>query len=713
MQRIMIKNVKVLVLALLLGAASCSFTTNNEDPGKDKVLISLISYVLEKGHYDAKEFNDEFSEQVFKDFVTALDPLKRYFLQSDIKEFEVYKFEIDDQIRKEDITFFDLAYTRLRQRMEESKEIYIDILDKPFDYTENETIDTDYENLEYAKNRKELKDRWRSQLKFSTIGVYYDRIEEEAKKEKDSSGYKALSNAELEKESRESTKKSYIEYFEFTDDFDREDYFSVYINSIVEEFDPHTAYFAPVDKDRFDMQMSGQFQGIGARLQKKSNEISITEVISGGPAWRGEELEEGDIILKVKQEKEEVATSVVGMRLDDAVELIKGPKGTVVTLNVKKKDGTIKNIAITRDVVELEETYAKSTTVEKNDRTYGVINLPKFYFDMQNAEERNAATDVKKEIIRLNEEGADGLVIDLRNNGGGSLSTVVDIAGLFIKEGPVVQVKSNGAESEILQDKDPEIIWDKPLVILVNEISASASEILAAAMQDYKRAVILGSKQTYGKGTVQNVYDLNRWLRQNDLGDMGALKITTQKFYRINGGSTQLEGVKSDVVVPDKYSYIDIGEKDLENPLPWDKIAAADYKVWDGYIDYYQTINSSKKRMAQNEYLKLVEENAKWIKSKQDDSIWPLNFEAYKSKMEINVAEAKRFDGLRDYNSNLTFKSLPYETQLFKSDTTLAQKRERWHAELAKDVYMEEAINVLEDLKVNNIRRSKLADVRD
>jgi carboxyl-terminal processing protease len=293
----------------------------------------------------------------------------------------------------------------------------------------------------------------------------------------------------------------------------------------------------------------------------------------------------------------------------------------------------------------------------------------------------------------LNEEGADGLVIDLRNNGGGSLSTVVDIAGLFIKEGPVVQVKSNGAESEILKDKDAEIVWDKPLVILVNEISASASEILAAAMQDYKRAVILGSKQTYGKGTVQNVYDLNRWLRQNDLGDMGALKITTQKFYRINGGSTQLEGVKSDVVVPDKYSYIDIGEKDLENPLPWDKIAAADYKVWDGYIDYDQTISSSKKRMAQNEYLKLVEENAKWIKSKQDDSVWPLNFEAYKAKMEVNIAEAKRFDGLKEYNSNLTFNSLPYEKQLFESDTTLAQKRERWHTELAKDVYMEEAIN--------------------
>ncbi len=709
----MIKNAKVLVLALLLGAASCSFTTSSEDPGKDKVLISLISYVLEKGHYDAKDFDDEFSEQVFEDFITALDPLKRYFLSSDIKEFEVYKDQIDDQIRKEDITFFDMAYTRLRERMDESKKIYEEVLDKPFDYESDDSIDTDYENVGYAKNRKELKERWENQLKFSAIGTYYDRLQEEEKKAKDSVGYTPKTSAALEEEARKTTKDSYSEYFEFADELDRDDYFSVYINSIVEEFDPHTTYFAPVDKDRFDMQMSGQFQGIGARLQKKSNEISITEIISGGPAWRGEELEEGDIILKVKQQDEDVATSVVGMRLDDAVELIKGPKGTVVTLNVKKKDGTIRNVAITRDVVELEETYAKSTTVEKEGRKYGVINLPKFYFDMQNANQRNAATDVKQEIIRLQEEDAEGLVIDLRSNGGGSLSTVVDIAGLFIKEGPVVQVKSNGAESEILQDKDSNILWDKPLVILVNEISASASEILAAAMQDYKRAVIIGSKQTYGKGTVQNVYDLNRWLRQNDLGDMGALKITTQKFYRINGGSTQLEGVKSDVVVPDRYSYIDIGEKDLENPLPWDKIAPADYKVWDGYIDYEQTINNSNARMAKNEQLQLIEENAKWIKSKQDDSVWPLNLEKYAAKVEQSEAEAKRFDALRDYKTNLVYKSLPYELQEFKNDTVLKEKRERWHEELAKDVYMEEAINVLEDLKTNNIRRGKLADVRE
>ncbi|WP_031426031.1 carboxy terminal-processing peptidase [Flavimarina sp. Hel_I_48] len=735
----MIKNVKVLVLALLLGAASCSFTTSDPDPKKDKVLIQLISYVLERGHYDAKAMDDDFSKAVYKDFLTSLDPLKRYFLQSDIDDFAKYETQIDDQIKNEEFVFFDLAYNRLMKRMEDAKGIYTSILDTPFDFSEADSINTDYDKMGYATSEKELKERWKQQLKFNTIGSYFDKKEDTERAQssafneedfdnteegevdsaetvvasaKDTTAT-AKTDTELEQAAREDTKMALDEYFEFTNELERKDYFTVYINAIVEEFDPHTYYFAPTEKDRFDMQMSGQFQGIGARLQKKSNEVQITEIISGGPAWRQEELEEGDIILKVKQADDEVATSILGMRLDDAVELIKGPKGTDVTLNVRKKaDGSIQNITITRDVVEIEETYAKTAVVEKNNRQFGVINLPKFYFNMENTQQRNAATDIEKEIMRLKAQNAEGIIIDLRNNGGGSLSTVVDIAGLFIKEGPVVQVKSNGEEPEILKAKSKDILWDGPLVILVNEISASASEILAAAMQDYKRAVIIGSKQTYGKGTVQNVYDLNRWIRENDYGDMGALKLTTQKFYRINGGSTQLEGVKSDVVVPDRYSYIDIGEKDMDNPLPWDKIAAADYKTWDGYIDYDETIKNSKARMAKNSQLQLIDKNAQWIKSKQGDVVWPLNYEAYKSKISENDKEAESFDALTKYNSNLSYSSLPYERAMFKQDTVLQEKRERWHKSLNKDVYMEEAINVLEDLKVNAIKHGKVAGVK-
>lgn len=709
------RNYKILVLVLLMAVASCSFTTKEfNDPNKDKLLIDLITYVLEKGHYDAKTIDDDFSKEVYKDYLDAIDPLKRFFYAEDINKFAQYETKIDDQIKEKQLTFFDLTHTTLQERMNEVKGIYKEILAEPFDFSETEDINTNYEEVEYVNSREALKERWRKQLKFSTLGNFYDLKQEQEKELEKNPDMELKSDVELEEKARETVLTSMDEYFDFSEDLERKDYFTVYINAVVEEFDPHTFYFAPQDKDRFDIAMSGKLEGIGARLQKKSDDITIMEVISGGPAWLSDKLHEGDIILKVKQEDEKDPVSIVGMRLDDAVNLIKGPKDSKVTLTVKKKVlGNIEDITITRDVVELEETYAKSATVEKDGKTYGVINLPKFYFNMENYSERNAASDVKEEIIRLKKEGMEGLVLDLRNNGGGSLKTVVDIAGLFIEKGPIVQVKSKGEGQEILEDRDSNILWDGPLVILVNELSASASEILAAAMQDYKRAIIIGSKQTYGKGTVQNVIDLNSTVRSNEYGDLGALKLTTQKFYRVNGGSTQLEGVKSDVVVPDRYSYIDIGEKDYENPLPWDQIEAAKYKLWDGYIDYKQTIENSKKRMEGNAQLNLIAENAKWVKEQRNDEVYSLQFEDYKSQREYLEGEAKKYDAISDYSSNLTYQSLPYEIELYKSDTILKEKRDRWHKSLTGDVYVEEAINVLEDIKINNIKKGKLADMKN
>ncbi len=733
-KRFMIRNYKILVLVLLMAVASCSFTTKQQanDPNKDKLLVDLITYVLERGHYDAKNINDDFSKEVYKDYLNAIDPLKRFFYEEDIKEFAAFETQIDDQIKNRDLAFFNLTHERLQKRMAEVRDIYKEILAEPFDFTEGEKINTNYDEIGYVSSREELKDRWRKQLKFNTLGTYYDlKQEQEGNKissddmdnEGDAEEKKAVAasdvnkkkktDAELEKEARESTLTAIDEYFDFSEELERKDYFSVYVNAIVEEFDPHTFYFAPQDKDRFDIAMSGKLEGIGARLQKKSDNITIMEVISGGPAWMSDKLSEGDVILKVRQENEENPVSVVGMRLDDAVNLIKGPKDSKVTLTVRKKVlGNIEDITITRDVVELEETYAKSAIVEKNNRKFGLINLPKFYFSMENYAERNAASDVKQEIIRLKKEGMEGLVIDLRNNGGGSLQTVVDIAGLFIDKGPILQVKSKSDKSEVLEDKDPSIVWDGPLVILVNELSASASEILAAAMQDYKRAIIIGSKQTYGKGTVQNVIDLNQTVRSNEYGDLGALKLTTQKYYRVNGGSVQLEGVKSDVVVPDRYSFIDIGEKDYENPLPWDQIKAAKYQTWDGYIDYDDVIEKSNARMSQSEQLNLIAENAKWIKNQRDEETYSLNFNEYQQQRKLSEEDAKRFNAINKYSSNLTYESLPYEQELFKTDTTLKEKRERWRKNLTSDVYIEEAINVLDDIKVNNIKKSKLAEIR-
>jgi carboxyl-terminal processing protease len=716
-KEIMKGNYKFLLLALLIAFASCSFTSKTFDnPDKDKLLIQLITYLLDQGHFDPKDINDEFSEHVFKDYLNNIDPFKRYFYASDIKEFEAYKNQIDDQIKAYDVSFFNLTHDRLIQRIEESKKLYTEILSEPFDFSKDEDYSADYEKLDYVNSKRDMKERWRQQLKFSTIANYDDAIaQRDLDLESNSPSESSLSEEKkslkkIEAEAREATKQSLDELYDYIDDRRRADWFAVYINAIVEEFDPHTFYFAPEDKERFDRDISGNFEGIGARLQKKMDGIVVNEIISGGPAWRANELEVGDQILKVRQEGEEKAVNVVGMRLDDAIKFIKGPKGTVVTLTLKKVDGTIEDISITRDIVELEETYAKSSVVEKDGKTFGLINLPKFYINFEDYNKRNAASDIKQEIIRLKEQGVEGLVLDLRNNGGGSLQTVVDIAGLFIEEGPVVQVKTTGEAKEVLSDRDKSIVWDGPLVILVNELSASASEILAAAMQDYKRGIVIGSKQTYGKGTVQTVMDLNRMVRNNTNGDMGALKFTTQKFYRINGGSTQLEGVKSDVVVPDRYSYINIGEKDQENPLPWDKIDAANYDVWENYFDYDTTISKSKARMAANEQLKLIDANAKWVKKIRDREIYSLNYDEYKKDMELNEEEAKRFEKLSEYNTNLTFNSLPYELKLMDKDSVLKEKRNRWHQALAKDVYVEEALNVLNDLKMAYIIKNNVAN---
>lgn len=727
------RNLAYALIVMLVAVASCSFTNKSFDNinDKDKLLLELITYVLEKGHYDPKDIDDDFSVSVFEDFIDVIDPTKRYFIEKDIMEFEQYKFQLDDQIKNTDIAFFTIVYDRLMKRMNEAKDIYKEVLETPFDYSKEETINIDYADESFAASKQDLKERWRKQLKYATLGTYdsklaLDRIQASTSggndlveatvknlPNKKAADVPVLTSAEAEIASRESTKKTLDEFFDFVDDLQREDWFVQYINTIVDEFDPHTFYFAPEEKEKFDTSMSGKFEGIGARLQKKATGAKIVDIISGGPVWRDQRLEVGDEIIKVGQNGEE-PVDIVGMRLDDAIKMIKGPEGTVVDLTIRKIDGSQNIISLTRDVVELEESFAKSANILKEDKKYGLIHLPKFYVNFEDYGERNAATDVAKEVDRLKEEGIEGLIIDLRDNGGGSLKTVVEMAGLFIKDGPIVQVRSSGEGKEVYDDKDERIQWDGPLVILVNELSASASEILAAAMQDYKRAVVIGSKQTFGKGTVQNVIPLENIVRSNEHGDLGAIKLTTQKFYRINGGSTQLEGVKSDVVVPDKYSYIDLGERDQSNPLKWDKISPADYTPWEGYIDYEQTIANSKERMAGHPQIKLIEEQAQWIKSEQDETLISLKYDVYRDEVEKDKEKSDFFKKLSEYDSKLTFKSLKYEQSLFTQDSVLREKRDRWHKNLAKDVYVEEAVNVLQDLQLNNIKKenSKLASVK-
>ena len=697
----MSKNLFTLLIAFIMCLASCSFVSKDFDTSdKDNLIIQLITYVLDQAHYLDKEINDEFSEKVFYTFLENLDPYKRYFYASDIEEFSKYKYLIDDSFKNPNLDFFELVYKRYSKRMLESEKIFNDILSKPFDFNKDEVCECDFEELDYVKTKNQLFDRWRKLLKIYVIENYHNEIEDDLRKSKEDTDFSIRSPNLIEKKTRETLKETMQQNYAFiSEEMQRSDWFSVYINSFVSQYDPNTSYLDPESKDRFDVDMSGNYAGIGARLQKKIDKVEITEVISGGPAWRDDILEKGDAILKVRQDNEDEPVGILNMRLSEAVKLIKGKKGTKVHLTVKKVDGTVTEVTVKRDIVLLEETYIKSSIVEKDNNTYGLINIPKFYIDFDNQSNRDAAKDLRTEIERLKEQGIQGLVIDLRNNGGGALKTVVDMAGMFIKNGPVVQVKYFDKEKQVLSDRDRSVLWTGPLVILVNEGSASASEILAAAMQDYKRAIIIGGNQTWGKGTVQNVFPLNRMVRGNTNGDLGALRYTTQKYYRINGGSVQLEGVKSDINVPHRYKYLEFGEKDSENPLQWDEIDKVEFDIWNSNFNFEEAITKSNKRMANNEYLKLVDENAKWIKSVRDNKLINLNYDKFKLELEENSSITEKFKALNDYSMNYSFKSLPYELDLIKNDSVLGLKRERWHKSLNKDFYIDEALNVLSDLR--------------
>ncbi|MDB3901344.1 carboxy terminal-processing peptidase [Flavobacteriaceae bacterium] len=676
-----------------------------DDPNKDKLLIELLKYVLDKGHYQSLDINDELSKKVYNSYLDMIDPQKKYFLSSDLREFKKFEKLIDDQWLSYDLAFFNLTHTRLIQRINEVELFLPSLFNSTFEFDTDENINVDFENLTFSKNNKERKERWRKQLKFSMLDLYDIKILDQEKSIKSNKDYVVKSEPQLLKESLKIVNDNINDIFDLMNDLQRKDWFSNYVNSFVSQYDPHTTYFKPEDKDRFDVNISGRFDGIGARLQKRDGGIEIVQIILGGPLWKDKKIEAGDEIIKVGEPGKD-PINVIGMRIDDAIKLIKGPKGTIVELTVRRKtDNEIKTFPIIRDEVVLEESYAKSTLIMKDNKTFGLITLPKFYVDFNDSKEINCATDVKNEIINLKKEGIEGLVLDLRNNGGGALQTVVDMTGLFIKTGPIVQVKSIGNRKKVLYDKDPSLLWDGPLVVLVNQMSASASEIMAAALQDYERAVVIGSNNTFGKGTVQNVLDLNRFLSNSDF-DLGALKITTEKFYRINGGSVQLKGVESDIVTPNTYSHIDIGEADEKNPLKWDQIDKASYRKWDGYYNLESVINDSKLRVSKNELFNLIDQNAKWFSERRENKSYSLKYDTFKNEQKKNKLKLKKFDKVKDYNNNLRFNLLSDQSLDIKDTDEYKENRKRWHNSLRSDIYVNEGINVLLNLKTKKIENN-------
>ncbi len=691
----------VLITSLLLGLG-----TEREETGSEELLIEVVTSVLDKWHYssDDIEFNDSFSQKLFDDFLKEIDGNKQWLLKSDVRNLSRYRNQLDDELNQLNIEFFDEVYQLLMERIEMVEGFYEELLEKPFDFSKDESFQLNAENIDYASSISELKNNWRKRTKFYTLNRFIDKKEQEKQNKEQDPSYQMKSDKELEEESRKTTKENLDLLFSNFKELKRKNWFTLYINTLSSQFDPHTNYFAPAEKERFDMGISGKYEGIGARLQKRDQEVKVIEVILGGPVWKDNLLEVGDVILQVSQ-KDQEPVNISGMILDDAVKLIKGPKGTQVILTVRRVDGTIEKVPVIRDQVELEQTYAKSVVIESDGKRYGLIELPKFYIDFSDSNQRDAAKDVAAEIKQLKKRNIEGIILDLRNNGGGALQTAVEMTGHFIEKGPVVQVKSTGGRKEVLKDTNPSILWNGPLVILVNEFSASASEIVAGALQDYQRAIIIGSSQTFGKGTVQNVVDLNRVLRNRTSSELlGALKLTTDMYYRVNGKSTQLEGVKSDITFIDRYAYLEMGEKDQENPIAWNSINPVDYKPFSSIKNYQYAIEKSNQRLKENSYVKLIEQQAQWIKSQQDNDEVSLNFQKYNEEKTKDREDAKKFERLEQFRSQNSFTWFPEvnSNAMAFEDKEFKERRDNWVKRIKSDIYIDEAVEVLKDLNAPN-----------
>lgn len=670
-----------------------------ENANKDQVLIEAILAYIRQLHFQPQQINDKFSERVYDLHVDRMDGTKRFYTKGDIDKLAKYRLSIDDQSSNASYEFFDLSVKIWEERLEEVSKYYEEVLSEPISFTKKEDYETNVEKREYAKNSRKLKDAWRKSLKYQVMSRLSDMLAAEEKKGDDE---EKISYDELEKKARAKVLKTHKDLFHRLSRMDRTKHLSSYINSISSASDPHTNYFAPKDKQDFDISISGRLEGIGARLIEEGIYVKVTEIVPGSPSWKQGELKAGDLILAVAQgEKDPV--DIVDMPIDDAVQMIRGKKGTEVRLTVKKADGTKQIIPIIRDVVVTEEGYAKSSILTDDDfpgMKIGFIHLPKFYTDFTGTGGRTCSEDVKQEVIKLKKEAVDGIVIDLRFNGGGSLTDVVDMSGLFVKEGPMVQVKSRGRKPYILDDDDKGVLYDGPLMIMVNEYSASASEIMAAALQDYNRAVIVGSEHTFGKGTVQRFFDLDRIVMEEDVKPLGSIKMTIQKFYRINGTTTQLQGVQSDIVLPNVYKYIEVGEKDEEYPLEWDEIEPAKY-VSSNTISTKMLTQLKKKsasRVSNNSTFALIEQNAKFLKERRAASIYPLHLEQFQKVEEELKTEAKKFEKIRAEIPSLHVVNCKADNKEMKENEKLKVRIEEWHKGIVKDIQLDETMAIMNDL---------------
>ncbi|MDQ3683481.1 MAG: carboxy terminal-processing peptidase [Bacteroidota bacterium] len=701
-----------LLLLMLAGLIFLAFNTLGTGtaipPSKYERILQSVGEILTQGHFSPKDINDNFSQKVYKKYFEDIDPEKNIFLSEDIEKLKKYEKRIDDEIKGAPVEFFLEVSKIFDKRVEDAAKIYKDVLAKPFDFSTNETIVTDSKKLQFAKNNSQLEDYWRKRLKYLALDRFAE-LQDIREKNKGKEGFIIQTDVELEKEARGKVVKIINRMFErYRLKFNNDDKFNVFVNTITQTMDPYTEFFPPMEKRYFDEQLSGRFSGIGASLTYEEGNIKIASLLTGSPAWKSQQIEVGDFIMKVAQGSDS-ATELTGYVVEDAVKLIRGKKGTTVTLTLKKKDGSLKNVQLVRDVIEQDETFSRSAIINNGTTKTGYIFLPEFYANFDDPNGRRSGEDVKKEIKKLKEARVDGIVIDLRSNGGGSLYDVVQMVGLFIEDGPIVQVKDREGKPMVMRDKDNAVLYDGPLAVMVNEFSASASEIFAAAIQDYGRGIVIGSTSTFGKGTVQRSIGLDpasNFMSSNS--ELGSLKLTLQKFYRINGGSTQLRGVTPDVVIPDQYEYLRFRERDNENALPWDEINNAAYKVWNGGFDLQTIKNLSNSRISNNPVFQKIKQNTELL-SKHNDKEYSLQIDKFKNEQKLIRSAVKQIDTLLRLDKELSIAYLQEDVDRRSNDKDKNDRYNQWLKNLSKDIYLDQAVKVIGDIQnQRNLAKSPL-----
>ncbi len=698
----------LLSMSFLMFFIGASFTLNNplDDTSKEVLLLKTMMDGFKNYHYNPLEINDKFSENLYDSYLDRIDSRKRFLVADDVKQLSKFKTSLDEAVNDSNYEFFDMSVILLEAGIKRAKDYYTTALESDFDFTEAGTFELDGEKRSFPSDYDAQKERWQKIIKYELLVRLNNKIEaqekELAKEERDPE-FKEMTQDEMLAKSREEVKKTFDKWFARMEKTKRQDRLEIYLNSIAGLYDPHTNYYAPIEKQNFDIQMSGRLEGIGARLQSDGEETKVTEIVTGGPAWKEGTLKANDLILKVAQGDED-PVDVSGMNINEVVSFIRGKKGTEVKLTVKDTEGETKVVTIVRDVVIMEEGYAKSLILnykQEGVKNVGYIKLPRFYADFRDPKGRQCANDVAREIQKLKADGVESIILDLRDNGGGSLRDVVDMSGLFIEEGPIVQVKARNFKPKVLEDTDDRVLFDGHLIVMVNQFSASASEILAAAMQDYNRAVIVGSTSTFGKGTVQRFVDLDEmvWGKKEEK-PLGEVKMTIQKFYRINGGSTQLKGVVPDIILPDSYQNIQLGEKEYDYAMEWTQIDPVEYSQKVRTVKNMDKLRSnSKKRVSLNKTFQEINQNAERLKAVRDDSDYSLNLEEFQSERKSEREDAKKYDSImEDDIEGMEANNLKADIKDIEGDESKKARNDKWLEGVRKDVYIQEALMIMKDM---------------